>query len=76
MPISPHTVHSHVKRVYEKLHATDKRDALAKARRKGLPCSRGTCRVAIPRKTPASGDVPAGRRLLLCGSGHGRPVSL
>jgi len=34
--ISPHTVHSHVKRVYEKLHATDKRDALVKARRKGL----------------------------------------
>ena len=34
--ISPHTVHSHVKRVYEKLHATDKRDALAKARRKGI----------------------------------------
>lgn len=34
--ISPHTVHSHVKRVYEKLHATDKRDALMKARRKGL----------------------------------------
>ncbi|MFO1271400.1 MAG: response regulator transcription factor [Rubrivivax sp.] len=34
--ISPNTVHSHVKRVYEKLHAVDKRDALAKARRKGI----------------------------------------
>ncbi|MFT3821400.1 MAG: response regulator transcription factor [Rubrivivax sp.] len=34
--ISPHTVHSHIKHVYEKLQATDKRDALAKARRKGL----------------------------------------
>ncbi len=34
--ISPNTVHSHVKRVYEKLHASDKRDALVKARRKGL----------------------------------------
>jgi two-component system NarL family response regulator len=34
--ISPHTVHSHVKHVYEKLQARDKRDALAKARRKGL----------------------------------------
>lgn len=36
MNISPHTVHSHVKHVYEKLQASDKRDALAKARRKGL----------------------------------------
>jgi DNA-binding NarL/FixJ family response regulator len=33
--ISPHTVHSHVKHIYEKLHAVDKRDALAKARRRG-----------------------------------------
>jgi len=36
MNISPHTVHSHIKHIYEKLQATDKRDALAKARRKGL----------------------------------------
>lgn len=36
MNISPHTVHSHIKHVYEKLQASDKRDALAKARRKGL----------------------------------------
>jgi two-component system NarL family response regulator len=36
MNISPHTVHSHIKNIYEKLQATDKRDALAKARRKGL----------------------------------------
>jgi two-component system NarL family response regulator len=36
MNISPHTVHSHIKHIYEKLQATDKRDALVKARRKGL----------------------------------------
>ena len=36
MHVSPHTVHSHIKHIYEKLQATDKRDALAKARRKGL----------------------------------------
>ena len=36
MNISPHTVHSHIKHIYEKLQAADKRDALAKARRKGL----------------------------------------
>ena len=34
--ISPHTVHSHIKHIYEKLQASDKRDALTKARRKGL----------------------------------------
>jgi two-component system NarL family response regulator len=34
--ISPHTVHSHVKHIYEKLQAVDKRDALAKARRRGV----------------------------------------
>lgn len=33
--ISPHTVHSHVKHIYEKLQAVDKRDALNKARRRG-----------------------------------------
>jgi DNA-binding NarL/FixJ family response regulator len=36
MNVSPHTVHSHIKHIYDKLQATDKRDALAKARRKGL----------------------------------------
>lgn len=36
MHLSPHTVHSHIKRIYEKLHAGDKREALAKARRKGI----------------------------------------
>jgi DNA-binding NarL/FixJ family response regulator len=36
MHVSPHTVHSHIKHIYEKLQASDKRDALAKARRKGL----------------------------------------
>ncbi len=35
LSISPHTVHSHVKRIYEKLQAVDKRAALANARRKG-----------------------------------------
>ncbi len=34
--ISRHTVHSHIKKIYERLHARDKRDALSKARRKGL----------------------------------------
>ena len=33
--ISAHTVHSHVKHIYEKLQAVNKRDALVKARRKG-----------------------------------------
>lgn len=36
MNISPHTVHSHIKHIYEKLQAGDKRDAITKARRKGL----------------------------------------
>lgn len=34
--ISTHTVHSHIKRIYEKLQAKNKQDALAKARRKGI----------------------------------------
>jgi DNA-binding NarL/FixJ family response regulator len=34
--ISPHTVHTHVKNIYEKLHATGRRDALLKARKKGV----------------------------------------
>ena len=34
--ISPHTVHSHIKKIYEKLQAKDKTDALSKARRKGI----------------------------------------
>lgn len=33
--ISAHTVHSHVKHIYEKLQAVDRRDALNKARRRG-----------------------------------------
>jgi len=34
--ISIHTVHTHIKNIYEKLHAKDRRDALLKARRKGI----------------------------------------
>lgn len=34
--ISTHTVHSHIKNIYEKLQAKNKRDALTKARRKGI----------------------------------------
>lgn len=34
--ISPHTVHTHIKNIYEKLHAKDRRDALALARKKGI----------------------------------------
>ncbi|MGE0079847.1 MAG: response regulator [Thiohalomonadaceae bacterium] len=34
--ISAHTVHSHIKHIYEKLHARDKHEALLKARRRGI----------------------------------------
>ncbi|HAR45555.1 MAG: DNA-binding response regulator [Nitrospirae bacterium GWC2_57_13] len=34
--ISPHTVHSHIKHIYEKLQAKDRQDALVKARKKGI----------------------------------------
>jgi len=34
--ISPHTVHSHVKKLFSKLGAVDRKDALQKAMRKGL----------------------------------------
>ncbi len=34
--ISPNTVHTYVKKIYNKLHARDRKDALLKARRKGL----------------------------------------
>lgn len=34
--LSTHTVHSHIKRIYEKLHATSKSEALAKARLRGM----------------------------------------
>lgn len=36
LSISPHTVHSHIKKIYEKLQARDKAEALQKAQRKGL----------------------------------------
>ena len=34
--ISPHTVHTHIKNTYDKLHATGRMSALRKARRKGI----------------------------------------
>jgi DNA-binding NarL/FixJ family response regulator len=34
--ISVHTVHSHVKNVYQRLQATSRKDAVARARRRGL----------------------------------------
>jgi len=34
LAISPHTVHSHIKKIYEKLQAKNRQDALGKARRK------------------------------------------
>lgn len=34
--ISPHTIHSHIKNIYEKLHAKNRKEALTKARQKGI----------------------------------------
>ncbi len=34
--ISPHTVHTHIKKIYEKLQAKDRQEALMTARRKGI----------------------------------------
>ncbi len=34
--ISPHTVHTHIKRIYEKLHAHGRAEALTKAKARGL----------------------------------------
>lgn len=34
--ISPHTVHTHIKNIYEKLHAKDRQSALVAARRRGI----------------------------------------
>ncbi|MBI5894308.1 MAG: response regulator transcription factor [Deltaproteobacteria bacterium] len=34
--ISPHTVHTHIKNIYEKLHAKTRQEALLMARRKGI----------------------------------------
>lgn len=34
--ISPNTIHTHIKHIYEKLHAKTRQDALLKARKKGI----------------------------------------
>jgi len=34
--ISPHTVHTHIKNIYERLHAKDRQGALLAARKKGI----------------------------------------
>jgi len=34
--ISPHTIHTHIKKIYEKLHAKGREDALSTARKKGI----------------------------------------
>ena len=36
LTISPHTVHTHIKNIYEKLHAKDRQGALVAARKKGI----------------------------------------
>ncbi len=36
LSISPHTVHTHIKKIYEKLHAKNRQEALSTARKKGI----------------------------------------
>ena len=36
LSISHHTIHTHIKKIYEKLHAKSRRDALNTARKKGI----------------------------------------
>ncbi|MBI5042339.1 MAG: response regulator transcription factor [Nitrospirae bacterium] len=36
LSISPHTVHTHIKKIYEKLHARNRQEALTTARKKGI----------------------------------------
>ncbi len=36
MSISTHTVHTHIKKIYEKLQAKDRNDAITKARKRGI----------------------------------------
>jgi len=36
LSISTHTVHTHIKKIYEKLQAKDRNDAIIKARKKGI----------------------------------------
>jgi RNA polymerase sigma factor (sigma-70 family) len=36
LSISTHTVHTHIKNIYEKLQAKDRNDAIVKARKRGI----------------------------------------
>lgn len=36
LSVSPHTIHSHIKKIYEKLHAKSRKEALMTARKKGI----------------------------------------
>ncbi|MBL8952004.1 MAG: response regulator transcription factor [Myxococcaceae bacterium] len=36
MSVSPHTVHSHIKNIYDQLHVRSREEALAKARHRGI----------------------------------------
>jgi len=36
LSVSHHTIHTHIKKIYEKLHAKSRRDALTAARKKGI----------------------------------------
>lgn len=57
LSISHHTVHTHIKNTYEKLHAKGRQDALIKARKKGLLWRRTIARRGAPRLIPDAGDT-------------------